>query len=158
MSGSEATGNRPKILIADDNVQNVELLEVYLEELDCDIVKAYDGEETLEVIAREKPDLVLLDIMMPKISGYEICRKLKGDPAAHTLPILMVTALNESSDVERAIQAGADDFISKPIHKDDLIRRVRALLRVRDEADDLQRTLEYITEIDEEPASRQGDA
>ncbi len=150
MSGAEA-GRRPKILIADDNVQNVELLEVYLEELDAEVVKAYDGEETLDVIEKEKPDLVLLDIMMPKISGYEICRKLKENPATRTLPILMVTALNESSDVERAVQAGADDFVSKPIHKDDLLHRVRALLKIRDRADDLERTLEYISEIDRRP-------
>ncbi len=148
---SAEPGRRPKILIADDNIQNVELLEVYLEELDADIVKAYDGEETLKVIKEEEPDLVLLDIMMPKISGYEICRKLKEDPATHALPILMVTALNESSDVERAVQAGADDFVSKPIHKEDLLRRVRALLKIRDRSDDLERTLEYISEIDRRP-------
>ncbi len=147
---SEPQG-RPKILIADDNIQNVELLEVYLEELDCDIITAYDGEETLRAIQEQKPDLVLLDIMMPRISGFEICRQIKENPQTRALPILMVTALNEAGDVERAVQAGADDFISKPIQKEDLLQRVRALLKVKDKADDLERTLEYITQLEERP-------
>lgn len=146
---------RPRILIADDNVQNVELLEVFLEELDCEVITAYDGEETLHAIREQKPDLILLDIMMPRISGFEICRQIKEDPETRSLPVLMVTALNEAGDVERAVQAGADDFISKPIQKDDLLQRVRALLKVKNKTDDLERTLEYITQLEEQQEPEQ---
>ena len=141
-------GKRPKILIADDNVQNVELIQAYLEELDCEALTAYDGEETLEKVAAESPDLLLLDIMMPKISGYEVCQRLKGDPATRDIPILMVTALNEVTDIERGVQAGTDDFLTKPVHKLELLTRVRSLLRVRHLQGELERTLAYLSEVE----------
>jgi two-component system alkaline phosphatase synthesis response regulator PhoP len=147
--GQQGEARKPRILIADDNVQNVELLEAYLDELDCEVLRALDGEETLAVVRQHRPDLVLLDIMMPRISGFEICRQLKSDLATRHIPILMVTALNESGDVERAVQAGADDFISKPIYQKDLLHRVRALLKVRHVVDELERTLEYVSEVDQ---------
>ena len=136
------------ILIADDTEQNVELLQAYLEGLGCKTVCAYDGEETLERVAESKPDLILLDIMMPKVSGYEICRKLKDDPATAGIPICMVTALTEDVDIERAVEAGTDDFLSKPINRWELIARVRNLLRVRHLQNELERTLSYIEEVD----------
>ena len=86
----EQKQRRSKILIADDNIQNVELLEAYLAELPCDIDVAYDGAETLEHVQSNRPDLVLLDIMMPKMSGYEVCRQLKSDPATQDILILMM--------------------------------------------------------------------
>jgi two-component system alkaline phosphatase synthesis response regulator PhoP len=94
------------ILIADDTEQNVELIQAYLDELGCRVVTAFDGQETLDRVAEAKPDLVLLDIMMPKLSGFEVCRKLKADPATRDIPICMVTALTEEGDIERAVEAG----------------------------------------------------
>jgi two-component system alkaline phosphatase synthesis response regulator PhoP len=136
------------ILIADDTEQNVELLQAYLDGLGCKTVPAYDGQETLEKVAEARPDLILLDIMMPKVSGYEICRKLKDDPATAGIPICMVTALTEDVDIERAVEAGTDDFLSKPINRWELIARVRNLLRVRHLQNELERTLSYINEVD----------
>src|SRR5262249_57454092 len=91
----------PKILIADDNAQNVELLEAYLSDFDCEIRTAHDGEETLRVVEESRPDLLLLDIMMPPLSGFEVCRKLRSNPATKNLRIVMLTPLNETSHFER---------------------------------------------------------
>ena len=99
-----------KILIADDNQPNVELLEAYLADVDCEIAVAADGRETLEKVAEFKPDLILLDIMMPKLSGFEVCRMLKQTPQTSQIMILMVTALGEPGDIERAVACGCDDF------------------------------------------------
>jgi CheY-like chemotaxis protein len=137
------------VLIADDTEQNVELLQAYLDELGCRVVTAFDGQETLDRVADAKPDLILLDIMMPKVSGFEVCRKLKADPATRNIPICMVTALNEEADIERAVEAGTDDFLSKPINKWELLTRVRSLLRVRHLQNELERTLEYLEEVDQ---------
>ena len=114
--------SKSKILIADDNAANVELLEAYLCDIECDVVIATDGQETLEQVVLHRPDLILLDVMMPKLSGFEICEKLKSDPETSGIMILMVTALNEAGDIERAVQAGTDDFLSKPVNKLELVR------------------------------------
>ena len=140
------------ILIADDTEQNVELLQAYLDDLGCKVVTACDGQETLDRVADSKPDLILLDIMMPKLSGFEICKRLKGDPATAAIPICMVTALNELGDIERAVEAGTDDFLSKPINKWELLTRVRSLLRVRHLQNELERTLSYLEEVDQRGA------
>src|SRR5438067_7972026 len=121
----------PRILIADDNPQGVELLEAYLAGADYELAVATDGEETLAKVASFHPDLILLDVMMPKISGFEVCKRLRRDPATRNVAILMVTALDQNSDVDRAIDAGANDFLSKPINKTELLLRVRALLKSR---------------------------
>lgn len=142
----------PKILIADDNVQNVELLEAYLSGIDCDIETAVDGEDTLRKVESFQPDLLLLDIMMPRLSGFEVCKKLRANPATRELLILMVTALNEPSDFERGVQAGTDDFLTKPVNKVELLCRIRSLLRVRHLKSQLDRTLAYLAEV--ESASR----
>lgn len=142
----------PKILIADDNIQNVELLEAYLSDVECELQKAYDGEETLRVVDEFKPDLLLLDVMMPRLSGFEVCRTLRAHPATKDLLILMVTALNEASDFERGVQAGTDDFLTKPVNKVELLCRIRSLLRVRHLKNQLDRTLAYLAEF--ETASR----
>src|SRR5439155_21266063 len=117
-----------RVLIADDNPQGVELLEAYLADTGYEVAAAYDGEETLRQVRDWRPDLVLLDIMMPKISGFEVCKRLKADPATRGVAVLMITALDQPSDVERAVEAGTDDFLTKPINQTDLLRRVRALL------------------------------
>ncbi len=138
----------PKILVADDNLQNVELLEAYLADIPCEIRGAADGVETLELIESFQPDLVLLDVMMPRLSGFEVCRKVRENPATKDLPILMVTALNEPSDFERGVQAGADDFLTKPVNKIELLCRVKSLIRVSHLKNRLDRTLAYLAEVE----------
>lgn len=138
-----------KILIADDNLQNVELLEAYLSDVDCTIQTAEDGEQTLQRVRENPPDLILLDIMMPKISGFEVCRKLKNDEKTHDIQILMITALNQVGDIERAVQAGTDDFLIKPVNKLELVLRVKSLLRVRKLKNELDRVLEYLKDVEE---------
>lgn len=138
-----------KVLIADDNLTNVELLEAYLSDADCRIAVATDGRETLDKVAEFQPDLILLDIMMPKLSGFEVCRKVKKDPATKQIMILMVTALNELGDIERAVAAGCDDFLSKPINKLELLKRVETMLRIREMTDELERLRRYIDGVDD---------
>ena len=145
----ETPHERPKVLIADDNLQNVELLEAYLADLDCDVQTAADGEQTLARVRESPPDLILLDIMMPKISGFEVCRKLKNAEATRDIQILMVTALNEVGDMERAVQAGADDFLSKPVNKIELMTRVKSALRLRRVQSELDRVLQYQQEVEQ---------
>ena len=129
---SEKGSVRPaKVLIADDNPQILELLEAYLEPLAVRVVLASDGQAAVAAVERERPDLILLDIMMPKRSGFEVCRSLKEDPRYRDIPIIMVTALNELGDIERARESGADDYLSKPVNKAQLLERVQSLLRLR---------------------------
>jgi two-component system alkaline phosphatase synthesis response regulator PhoP len=115
----------PDILLVDDHEQNLELLEAYLESLSGTVRMARDGAEALAMVQQRKPELILLDVMMPKLSGFQVCRKLKDDPATKGIKIIMVTALNEESDQARAVDSGADDFLSKPVNKVELINRVR---------------------------------
>ncbi len=137
-----------RILIADDNQQNCELLDAYLSDEDYEIAMAYDGRQTLDRAADWEPDLILLDIMMPKLSGYEVCQKLKSDEETRAIPILMVTALNEKNDIEKAVQAGCDDFLTKPINQLELKTRVRSLLRVRHLTNERDRLLAYLAEVE----------
>lgn len=136
------------ILIADDNQQNCELLEAYLSDGDYVISFACDGRQTLERVAEHAPDLILLDIMMPKLSGYEVCQKLKAAAETKDIPVLMVTALNEAGDIEKAVAAGCDDFLSKPVNSLELKTRVRSLLRVRHLMNERDRLLAYVAEVD----------
>jgi CheY-like chemotaxis protein len=141
-----ATG---KILIVDDNAQNLELIQAYLEELpDAEISAATDGMEAIKLVARDAPDLILLDIMMPRMSGFEVCKKLKGDPKTADIPIIVITALSEISDIERAVECGTDDFLTKPVNKLELLTRVRSLLRLKHLKNELDRTLAYISELE----------
>src|SRR5512137_2132198 len=119
------------VMIVDDNAQNVELLAAFLESLPVKIVTAADGVEALEKVREHHPDLILLDIMMPRMSGFQVCKQLKSDPATRDIQILMVTALNELGDIEQASECGTDDFVSKPVNKFELITRVKSLLKVR---------------------------
>ncbi len=140
---------RSRILIADDNAVNVELLEAFLAERDCEIGIAVDGKDTLDKVASFQPDLILLDVMMPKLSGFEVCKKLKGDPATKSVMILMVTALNELGDIERAVQAGTDDFLSKPVNKVELLKRVDNMLKLRHVVDEVERLRQYIARMED---------
>jgi len=139
------------VLVVDDNPQNVELMQAHLETLNCTTHVAVDGLDALEKVAQVKPDLILLDIMMPKMSGFEVCRRLKADPNFRDIPIIMVTALNELGDIERGVEAGTDDFLSKPINKLELITRVKSLLRVRHLKSELERTLAYLGDMESGP-------
>ena len=142
------SSEKSRVLIADDNQPNVELLEAYLSEVDCEIALAYDGQQTLDQVAAFKPDLILLDVMMPKLSGFEVCEAIKGDPkTAHTM-VLMVTALNELGDIERAVSVGCDDFLSKPVHRLELVKRVENLLKLRTVTNQLERLRQYIDEME----------
>jgi len=142
-----------KVLVVDDNPQNLELLVAYLDKLGCQIATAVDGIDALEKVSRESPDLILLDIMMPRMSGFEVCRKLKSAPATRDIPIIMVTALNELGDIERGVESGTDDFITKPVNRLELTTRVRSLLRVRHLQSELDRTLAYLNDVETEPPS-----
>ncbi|MDP6636556.1 MAG: response regulator [Phycisphaerae bacterium] len=141
-----------KILVVDDNEQNLELLVAYLETLECPVVTAVDGVDALDKVASEKPDLILLDIMMPRMSGFEVCRKIKSDPTTRDIPVIMVTALNELTDIERGVESGTDDFITKPVNRLELTTRVKSLLRVRHLKSELDRTLAYLSQV-EQPES-----
>ena len=120
-----------KVLIVDDNEQNVELLQAYMEEIEgTEISTVPDGVQALHAVAEAKPDLILLDVMMPNMSGFEVCKQLKEDPTTRDIPIIMVTALNETSDYERGMESGADDFLTRPFDRVEFMARVRSLLRI----------------------------
>ncbi len=140
----------PSVLVVDDNQQNLELLLAYLEDVDCKTFAANDGAQALEIVKTSSPDLILLDVMMPKMSGFEVCKRIKNDPKTADIPVIMVTALNELGDIERAINSGTDDFLSKPINKWELVTRVKTMLKLKHLTDKLERTLAYLSEIEEE--------
>jgi CheY-like chemotaxis protein len=140
----------PVVLVVDDNQQNRELLQAYLEDVDCRAIPAVDGPEALEILAKDPPDLILLDVMMPKMSGFEVCRRIKNDPKTSEIPVIMVTALNEFGDIERGIDSGTDDFLSKPVNKLELLTRVKTMLKLKHLTDKLQRTLAYLNEIEKQ--------
>ncbi|MFP4052974.1 MAG: response regulator [Phycisphaerae bacterium] len=147
-AGGDFDPSGSRILVVDDNEQNLELLVEYLDTLGCTIHTAADGLEALETISAQVPDLILLDVMMPRMSGFEVCRKLKSDPETRDIPIIMVTALNELGDIERGVESGTDDFISKPVNRLELLTRVKSLLRVRGLQDELDRTLAYLNDME----------
>lgn len=138
----------PRVLIADDNPQGVELLEAYLSETDYEIATAADGDETLKKVQQFNPDLILLDIMMPKISGFEVCKRLRANPQTADIVVLMITALDQPSDWERAVEAGTNDFLTKPINKTELLLRVRSALQSRIYKKQLDQALAYIEAVE----------
>ena len=149
---TEADLSESTILIVDDNQQNLELLQAYLDDLPSTILTATDGIEAIEMVEKNAIDLILLDVMMPRMSGFEVCKKLKSGPNTRSIPIIMVTALNELGDIERGVESGTDDFLSKPVKKLELLTRVKSLLRVRHLKRELDRTLAYLDELNEGPA------
>lgn len=138
----------PRVLIADDNPQGVELLEAYLSDTDYEIATAADGEETLRKVQQFKPDLILLDIMMPKISGFEVCKRLRANAETADIVVLMITALDQPSDWERAVEAGTNDFLTKPINKTELLLRARSALQSRIYKKQLDQALAYIEAVE----------
>ena len=120
---------RTKILIVDDELDTLLPLKRALEMEDFNVVEAQDGVEALEKVRSEIPDLVLLDLMLPKINGFEVCQRLKQDEATSSIPIIMLTAKGETSDKIEGIEIGADDYVTKPFNLDELKARVKAVLR-----------------------------
>lgn len=155
---SEISLKNSKILIADDNHQNCELLDAYLLDEGYETFMAYDGKETLDKVAEIEPDLILLDIMMPKLSGYEVCAQLKSSDETRDIPILVITALSEMGDIEKSVQAGCDDFLTKPVNRIELTTRVRSLLRVRHLTNERDRLLAYLAEVEGTTKSASGDS
>jgi putative two-component system response regulator len=131
------TGRAPTILIVDDLPESARLLQRMLRQQDYRVVLAQDGSEALEIFRAEPPDLALLDVMMPKVDGFETCRRLKADPRTRLIPVVLVTSLNETQDRVRGLEAGADDFITKPVNAAELNARVRSLLRIKRYTDEL---------------------
>ncbi|MFA4956826.1 MAG: response regulator [Candidatus Methanoperedens sp.] len=134
---------RARILVVDDEPTNIELIQGYLEN-EYNVVSACSGQEALDKISEKKPDVVLLDIMMPEISGYEVCAKIKHDESTRFIPVVMVTALSDIEDKIKAIDAGADEFLTKPINSMELITRVRSLIRIKNYYDQLVKSKEQI--------------
>jgi DNA-binding response OmpR family regulator len=128
-----------KILVVDDTPNNVKLLADVLSARGYEVVTASDGDEALERVRDSKPDLVLLDVMMPRMNGYDTCRAIRADPATGILPVVMVTALDPTGERIKGIEAGADDFLTKPINMQELLARVKSLLRIQSLFQQVQR-------------------
>jgi len=136
------------ILVVDDHANVRTLIKEYLTELGYHVVSAGDGAAALAAAGREPIDLILLDVMMPKLSGFEVCEKLKADPTTRGIMILMVTALNELGDIERAVEAGTDDFLSKPVNKLELLKRVDNMIKLHHVTDEVERLRQYIAQME----------
>jgi putative two-component system response regulator len=128
----------PKILVVDDKVDTLVLLRELLSSKGYEVVTATEAEEAEEQVHSEKPDLVLLDVVMPGKSGYELCRELKDDPFTRLIPVVMITGLTDREDRVRGIEAGADDFLSKPLYPEELFARVKSLLKLKEFTDELE--------------------
>jgi DNA-binding response OmpR family regulator len=137
----------PKILIVDDEVVNLELAEALLAQDGYEVHLAQDGTEALQKVQDARPDIVLMDIVMPKMNGIETCRKIKTNPLSYATPVVMVTALNSTEDKVKAIQAGADDFISKPFDRLELSARVKSLLRLKAIHDRLETSMTTLKDM-----------
>jgi class 3 adenylate cyclase/CheY-like chemotaxis protein len=137
---------RAKILVVDDTPQNVKLLADLLGAKGYDVVTAASGAEALAKVAEERPDLVLLDVVMPQMSGYEVCRTIRANPDTAILPVVLVTALDPGQERLKGLDAGADDFLTKPIHQAELLARVRSLLRIKQLYDTVQTQAAQLTE------------
>ena len=127
-----------KLLVVDDTPKNVKLLADILTARGYNVVTAASGAEALSQVEAERPDLVLLDVVMPEMSGYEVCRKLRSNPATQLLPVVMVTALDPGEERVKGIEAGADDFLTKPINQAELLARVKSLIRIKELYDIVQ--------------------
>ena len=120
-----------RVLVVDDILANVKLLEARLSAEYFEVLSAYSGKEALEICAKERVDVALLDVMMPGMDGFEVCRHLKNDPRTHHIPVVMVTALDQPSDRLQGLEAGADDFLTKPVDDIALVTRVKNLARLK---------------------------
>lgn len=142
---------KARILVVDDEVKNLRLMEAMLIPLGYEVILAHDGEETLQKVKEISPDVILLDVMMPRMDGFEVARRLKEGEETRIIPIVMVTALREVEDRVKALEMGADDFLSKPVERTELRARVQSLLKVKAYNDHLR---DYQQELEAEVASR----
>jgi putative two-component system response regulator len=129
---------KPTILIVDDDLNLQRLTAAFLEDMKCEIATANNGVEALEFVAANPPDLILMDVNMPEMDGYEACKRIKADPLTQFIPIVMVTALSELDDRVQALEVGADDFLTKPVQSPELIARVTSLLKMKASLDRLE--------------------
>ena len=147
---------KERVLIVDDEPVTQELLEAFLIGCDYDLDFAADGAEALEKVKSFEPDLILLDVMMPKTSGFEVCEQIKGNPETAGIMVLMVTALGELGDVERAVKVGCDDYLSKPVNKAELLKRVENMLKLRAVTNELERLRRYIDSMEDATSPKRG--
>ena len=136
--GGRRVDQPARVLVVDDHPINLQLLQAYLAAVDCSVLTAASGTEALEIFAEHRPDLVLLDVDMPGLNGFEVCRRLKSTPAGRLVPVVMITALNQVGDRVAALEAGADDFMSKPVERSELVARTRSALRLKTTIDNLE--------------------
>ena len=139
-----------KILLVEDNPNNLSMLVDSLSPYGFELSVAPDGETALEQSRTYPPDLILLDIMMPKLNGFEVCEKIKEDPELGKIMILMVTALNELGDIERAVNAGTNDFLAKPVNRVELLKRVENMLELKGVSDENERLRQYIQRMEDD--------
>src|SRR5207237_10162921 len=132
------TSRPPRILVVDDNKQNLEILQKTLTAAEYEVITAADGPTALSLIESAAPDLVLLDVMMPDMSGYEVCERIRANEASRLLPVVMLTVLSEVTDRIRGMETGADDFLSKLFNREELLTRVKALLRIKAAYDEIE--------------------
>ena len=135
----------PLILIVDDNIASLDIMQTRLTANNYTVITAADGEEGLAMAREKQPDLILLDIMMPKIDGLEVCRRLKKDPSLPFMPIIMVTAKTDSKDVVAGLEAGGDEYLAKPVDHAALIARVKSMLRIKELHDTVLEKSAHIT-------------
>ncbi|MGQ9908663.1 MAG: adenylate/guanylate cyclase domain-containing protein [Candidatus Flexifilum sp.] len=132
------------VLIADDNLDSRKLVTEIIQSMRVDVVTAADGQEALEKVQQHRPDLVILDVNMPLVSGFEVVERMKADPATQAIPVIMLTALGDIEYRVHGLKLGADDYLSKPFSPRELIERVRTRLRVKGETDELRKTQQII--------------
>jgi len=143
----QTPAHRGLILVVDDIPTNIQLLRAYLTSVGYAVEAAKDGQEALEKVVSSKPDLILLDVMMPKVNGFEVCRNLKKEQASSFIPVIMVTGLNEVEYKIRAMEAGADDFVTKPFNRLELLTRVKSLLRIKQLYEELENAKERLRQL-----------
>jgi len=141
------TGRRGSVLVVDDNPGDVFLARTLLEEQGYTVHTAHNGHEALDIVHREQPDVVLSDVLMPEPDGFEVCRQIKRDPATRLIPVVLITGLHDLEDKIKGIDAGADDFLAKPFNFDELVARVRSLMRLKRFTDDLDSAESVITSL-----------
>jgi len=141
--------NPPQILIADDNTSNVDILKMLLEAHGYEILTAEDGEQALASARSRQPDLILLDIMMPKMNGIEVCKRLKGDEAVAFIPIILITAKTDPTDIVAGLEAGAEEYLTKPVDQTALVARVKSMLRVKELHDTTQSQAAELAELNQ---------